>query len=368
MTTSLHDASWRRFALCFAAAAFGLTAALYGFTLAFDPFGIRASPERAPTPLMDVNQRFMYPQIVRGGGFDSAVFGTSTIRLLNPERLDRLFGGKFANLAMNAATPWEQTQLIELFLRRHPQPRNLIFSLDETWCEADADSNKLTFRAFPPWLYDDNPLNDYPELLNLTTLEIAGRVALNRLGLMPERISHNGYEVFVPDEALYDLSKARQNIKTMRDLRLKSSALVEVPGEAVAPRKPRRANPRRASAGKFPALAWLDDILSRVPATTSVTLTFMPIHASVLPDPASEPGRTEAACKARVAELGSRHNATVVDFRRRSPVTAEDSNYWDAMHYRVGIADMIADGLAAARTSQRGDDRGFYAVLSPRPQ
>ena len=34
----------------------------------------------------------------------------------------------------------------------------------------------------------------------------------------------------------------------------------------------------------------------------------------------------DEACKARVAAIGARHGATVVDFRRPSPVTTEDAN------------------------------------------
>ncbi len=55
--------------------------------------------------------------------------GTSTARLLDPQELDRAFGGRFANLAMNAATPWEQTQLARLFLTRAPA-RACCFGLD----------------------------------------------------------------------------------------------------------------------------------------------------------------------------------------------------------------------------------------------
>ena len=41
-------------------------------------------------------------------------------------------------------------QLADLFLRHVPTPRDLIFGLDLTWCELDADEKKLTFRPFPP--------------------------------------------------------------------------------------------------------------------------------------------------------------------------------------------------------------------------
>jgi len=42
---------------------------------------------------------------VRSGRYDSAVVGTSTVRLLDPQRLGALFGARFANLGLNAGTP-----------------------------------------------------------------------------------------------------------------------------------------------------------------------------------------------------------------------------------------------------------------------
>ena len=74
MISDETQAPWRRFALNFAIAAAALTLMLFGFNVTLDPFGIRASPTQAPTPLMDVNQRFMYPQVVRSGQFDSGGF------------------------------------------------------------------------------------------------------------------------------------------------------------------------------------------------------------------------------------------------------------------------------------------------------
>ncbi|KMO28830.1 hypothetical protein VQ03_29780, partial [Methylobacterium tarhaniae] len=113
-------ADWRHFAGLLVGAAGLLGLLVLAFVTILDPYGLRAAPGRRSGPIMDLNQRFMYPQVVRGGAYDSAVFGTSTARLLDPHGLDRAFGGRFANLAMNAATPWEQTQLARLFLTRAP--------------------------------------------------------------------------------------------------------------------------------------------------------------------------------------------------------------------------------------------------------
>jgi hypothetical protein len=346
---------WGRFAGVFAGAALGLAAALYAFVAALDPYGLRARPDRPPTPIMDVNQRFMYPQIVRGGRYDAAAFGTSTIRLLDPRLLDAAFGARFANLGLNAGTPWEQTQIAGLFLRHVPNPKALLFGLDDTWCEADADTEekRLTPRAFPPWLYDDDPLNDYAHLLNLRSLEIAGRVALNRLGLMPEHTRPDGYRVFTPPEQFYDLARARRHI-----WRAPRAAPVDPPV---------RLGAAEEAALRFPALAWLDDLLGRAPSSAAVVLAFMPVHVAAQPVPGSLAAARDDVCKAHIAAIGARRGATVVDFRRPSPVTTEDANYWDPLHYRLGLVERIVAALAAARTTGRDAPDGFYKVLVAPP-
>ena len=144
MTVSNNRRPWRVFAATLCAAAAAVGAVLYGFVLLLDPYGLRAT-----RPIMDLNQRFMYPQIVRSRRFDAALFGTSTVRLLDPDRLNAVLGVRFANLGLNAGTPWEQMQLADLFLRQVPEPKALVFGLDRNWCEADADRKRTHIPRFP---------------------------------------------------------------------------------------------------------------------------------------------------------------------------------------------------------------------------
>lgn len=352
-----HDgAVWRGFAALFGFGTALLATILFLFVLALDPYGLRAAPGRSLGPIMDPNQRFMYPQIVRSGRFDAAVFGTSTIRLLDPNALSEAFGGRFANLGLNAGTPWEQREIAALFLRKVPRPRALIFGLDPTWCEADADGSakRLTARAFPPWLYEDDRPADLPNLLNLRSVEIAGRVLLHKLGLLPERIRSDGYEVFVPPEARYDLARARFHIWHGRG-----------PGiEPVSP--PVRLSGAERAGLRFPGLAWLDDLLGRVPSESLRVLAFMPVHVAAQARPGSFEAEREAECKDRVAAIGRRRGATVVDFHLASPVTEDDANYWDGLHYRVGVADRIVVSLKQAVERGTDDPDGFFRVLAHR--
>ena len=68
-------------------------------------------------------------------------------------------------------------------------------------------------------------------------------------------------------------------------------------------------------------------------------------------------GRVWQACKERVAEIATQvPNTVVADFMLPSPITRTDDNYWDALHYRVAIADRLARDLAVAG---RGEEFGF---------
>ncbi|AWN38101.1 hypothetical protein [Methylobacterium radiodurans] len=337
--------TWRAFAILFAGTVLALGLAVVGLVAVLDPYGLRTGPGRAPGPIMDRNQRFMYPQIARSGAFDAAVFGTSTARLLEPGALAEAFGGRFTNLAVNAATPDEQMRLAGLFLAAG-RPRTVLFGLDATWCAAAPPAR--TQHPFPDWLYaPDAPLGLWHQV-SWQALTVASRVALHALHLAPARIRSDGYAVFTPPETAYDLTRARAHIR----------AGTAMDPDAVAPGG---AGPAE---GGMPALDRLDALLAALPRETRRILAFMPVHAAAQGQPGTEAGRREAACKARVAEIGRVRGALAVDFRIPSPVTTEDANYWDALHYRLPVADRIVAGLKdAARTGADAPD-GFYRVLA----
>ncbi|MBE7249327.1 MAG: hypothetical protein INR63_30685 [Actinomycetospora chiangmaiensis] len=317
-------------------------AAVLIFIAALDPYGLRAAPGRPPGPIMDANQRLSYPQIARGGPFDAAVFGTSTARLLDPDALDAAFGFRFANLAVNAATPDEQIRLAQLFLTRQPV-RAVLFGLDTTWCAADPPPR--TANAFPDWLYAEGAPWGVFRQVSLRSVTVAVQAGLARLGLARPRIRRDGYAVFTPPEDRYDPEHARAHIR---------AGAADPSARADAPDDP------------MPALARLDRLLTHVPADALKLLVFMPVHAAAQGAPGTPAGRREEACKERVAALGTHHGAVVVDFRRVSPLTSTDSHYWDALHYRLPVAARIVADLKVAVAHGADDPGGDYRVLTPR--
>ena len=316
-----------------------------------DPFGV--SPIRLPIarPIMDINQRYMYPQIVRSKAHDSVVIGTSTSRLLDPERpqrgLRRTFR-QFGDERRHRLGADRARQALPPPTNRRPRPS----SWGSTRCGASRRANcrRITFRGFPEWMYDENPWNDLPHLFSLQTLEIAGRLLLYQFGLMPERIRRDGYEIFTPPEATYDLARARWHI--WRD----------VPEGRVTPATPPVVlSAEQIATLRFPALAWLDELLARVPSGAFRMLVAMPVHVAAQPRPGSHAAAVIGECMQRISAVARRHGVTYVDFAIPSPVTAEDSNYWDPLHYRLPIARRIIDGMQAARDGRNSPD-GLYRL------
>jgi hypothetical protein len=83
-----------------------------------------------------------------------------------------------------------------------------------------------------------------------------------------------------------------------------------------------------------------------------------------MPAPSSPGGAREGECKARIAQLAQTRGIALVDFRLASPITREASNYWDKLHYRVGIAERIVADIGRALGEGRDDPAGEWKVLA----
>jgi hypothetical protein len=328
------DTLWRDWSAAVCLIAGAISTVLFAFVVAMDPYGLLPSARAAPRPLMDINQRYMYPQVIRSGRFDAAILGTSTLRLVDPQRLSRETGAAFANLAMNAATPWEQVQLAGLFIRRIPQPRAVIWGLETSWCEADATTpaKRLTPRPFPPWLYDEPGWLDTLRTFNFTSLEIAVRMAGYRLGARGERIRRDGFEIFTPPDETYDPARAALHLYNAHG-GIKPDLTPIVPAVKLDAAEIERL--------QFPALTWLDDTLSNLPAEARRILVLSPTHVASQPRSGSRHDAKDRLCKQRIAEIAARRNAILVDYRIPSEITTKDDNFWDPAHYRLPIAGRI---------------------------
>jgi len=71
----------------------------------------------------------------------------------------------------------------------------------------------------------------------------------------------------------------------------------------------------------------------------------------------------EAECKARIAAIGRAHAAKVIDWRIASPITTNDANYWDGLHYRLAVAQRVAHELVGSALTGIESTDGSYRLV-----
>ena len=167
-----------------------------------------------------------------------------------------------------------------------------------------------------------------------------------------QRLGANGYRVFTPPEDSYDAAKARQKIWGGHPRRITPVNPPYVP------------NARELSAWRYPALAWLDEIVAQISKPARVLLVFMPPFVSALPVPGSREEARFAQCRREIARIATRRGAHFIDFRISSAITLKEENYWDSGHYRLPVAGRIVRGIAQALKTGRDDPAGDWRYLA----
>lgn len=320
---SSDPAAWRRFARTALLTAGAALAVLYAFVAVVDPWDTLPLSPPLPRVPISSNARFSFPALARDPRFDAVVLGTSTARLLQPAQLDPLFHARFANLAMNSATAWEQARMLQVFLHAHPRPRAVLIGLDAEWCGPAAP--RTTGRPFPEWMYGASPWRGYREILTPYAVQEAANQFAVVAGLKRQRYGGDGYTPFVPDDAAYDTARV-------------DAAFARWP--------PTDPAPARDDRFEFPAHALLRGALDAIPPGTRTVLFFVPYHASRHGAPGTREAARWSACKEGAATIARAAGAELLDFLRPSAITEDRANYWDPLHYRVPVAARLARALA----------------------
>jgi hypothetical protein len=351
---AVESRAWRRFIAVLLAVTAAVIFSAFAFVAIVDPYDNLAFSPRWKRYRVTTNERYAFPGMIRHGRFDSAVFGTSTMMLLQPAELDARLGGRFANLAMSYGTAWEQAQMMKFFADHTPAAvRTVVVGMDMDWCSPKVPLAKLTPHPFPPWQYDDDPFNDYAHLLNTRAILHSIREVLMLAHVMRPEFQDDGYYRFTPDDSRYDPQRARRTIY--------EKAAVAPPLDPHA--EPPPVGPRPAD-WTFPDLSLLARALDGLPDETRKILVFVPVHITVLLDAGQ--WSEFSHCKEAVVDLAkARSNVTVVDLMRPSPLTRNDEAYWDTVHYRVGHASEIIEAIGSAVDNGR-DSGPLFQVLWPR--
>lgn len=354
MSIFSSDKGWKPFFRLFVILLAALFTGGYAFIVVMDPYdSIPFSPKWERVPV-DRDQTYFYPALARSARFDSAVIGTSTVRLLKPEELNPRLDSRFVNLAMNAATVFEQEAIFDIFWRHHPNPKTVIFGIDHLYFEEKNFQAHLGERGYwPEWLYDQNPYNNFPAY-RLKTLTHAWREFLTITGLKTYKYGRDGYTDFTKPLDEYDLNRARVKIY---------GSPTPKPVRAVEP--PVRLPPETIRAMQFPQLEVLTRMLDKLPAATVKVLFITPFHHYAQPPPGSEEEIRWREFLRRLTDIARNHPRTwLLDLNIVSPITSDDSHYWDTGHYTVIVAShlaaLIEEGI---RGRNRSDD--FVRLYPP---
>ncbi len=320
----------------------GLFAAGYLFVLVVDPYGIipiSFSKDRG----FATDPRFFLPNLAKRPQFDSAIIGTSTVRLLNPKDLNPLLNGRFVNLALNAAFLFEQEAILDVFLRHHSQPKFVIFGVDHVnFFNGD---NYAQFiggvpENFPVWLYDESFFNDLLPY-NWRSIQHAVKQLRSITGMNPFKYRSDGYEDFTKRHP-YDIDRVRNIIYGS-----------STPQAKVPVQPPVIKTPELLKTFQFPAVRHLDRMLGRLPDATLKIVIIPPFHHFHQATPGSTDDIKWEEFKRHVVDATCRYeNSILIDYMIKSPITTADENFLDQIHYTVPVAKKIARSIAREVVSQ----------------
>ena len=322
--------AWRTLFLRLIAVCYGGSAVVVLLLVLLDPWGML--PARSPIPRQpaDPNQRWAYPELARNPSFDAAILGNSASRLLNPADLDPAVGARFVNLSILSGRAYEQSRLLDVFLRAHQAPRAVLFGLQQVWCERGDSVVRFGYGPIPEWLYDGDWATGLLNLLNLHALDTAWRSLKAELGLAKRPYGQNGYQLISVDGHVYDPAVAHKLFATL---------LAEV--------WPAPAGPNPA-AWRYIPLEWMQQRLDRIPAATRVLLVFVP-HYDLYPAPGSDGAAMLGECKRRIIEMARKRPRTeVYDMAFANAVTTEVDRWWDPVHGRPETMAEVSTALAGA--------------------
>ena len=330
---------WQRFLTVFALTFSGAMLAAAAAIVLIDPLAI--SPLRVVSDeiLPQTDRRYIVPAIVRGRRHDSYIIGTSKVHLFDPKRFDALDIGRFANLSLFAATPYEQLRLVQLIIRSQPDVKNIIWGIDRNWCSALPPARYTPQVEFPEWLYNDDRLGHLAHAFNWGAIDLARRKVEQALYAKDRRLRSDGFLRIMPADSTYDPGRSRKLIW----------------GEATPVRL--EAVPAPVPAGSTEAgealagVGILRDAVAALPSSTRTVFVLLPSHARLLPEPLSAGESTLQACKAAIARLAQLRKGWVIDAMWRSQWAVEDGNFWDALHFRDRVADGLVAGIGAALQS-----------------
>lgn len=342
--------TWGRFLTTFCFATVLIGTALLGFVVIVDPYDTgRFTPLRA-YGLPENSPRLVTASVARNPALDGAIIGNSTIQMLAPRRLAALTGEKLAQLSNPGVGPVEELAILNWFRREHGTPKVIVVGLDySSWCgRGFVFSRADILNPFPFWLYGSDAEYLAKVLSFRSVGDSASRINMwlgNKPPVDPMRV--DDYDI----GRTFDITAVRTRLARAEQI----AEHVEAP-----------VTHRDDGAPPGAALEFLRANLEHFPPTTRKILILTPTYAGTLPT-AGEWAENITTCKQRAKAIAAAlPNTTLLDFLRKSPMTDNDTNFWDGIHYRRPVAEAI-ERVIAATLAGHDPQHDVDAALDDKP-
>ncbi len=268
-------------------------------------------------------ERFLAPGIAANFDYDCPILGTSLIENFIPSYLDKKMAVNSIRLCLQAGTAYELGKLLDIVIRAG-QAKKIIYALDLYYFRGAVDRTHPQ-RDFPLYLYDENPFNDLPYLLNISNIIVLMPKIIIANLLNTKELSRDPSN----NMALYNRAKVIESFKTRRfdtDFSL----------EICAPEKMKR--------------VFDINLLSKIEANNGIEfIIYFPPYSILAWKDAEHKGVLEnyLQFKKYVFERTRQlKNVRLYDFQDDENITHNLDNYTDRIHYSPEVNRLIINAIA----------------------
>ena len=160
----------------------GALALIIGAVMIIDPFEVYHQATAFIPPIANGTQIYSNAGIAKSYAYDSVVIGSSMTENFRPSQLDGLLGGQFVKLPVNAGSPFNHRQMMQMAFGTH-EVRRVVYGVDVELFTYFYTQPKC---EMPDYLYDDNLFNDVRYWFNESVLTRYIPQCLSTLGQRDE--------------------------------------------------------------------------------------------------------------------------------------------------------------------------------------
>ncbi|WP_410770528.1 copper amine oxidase N-terminal domain-containing protein [Fontibacillus sp. BL9] len=305
------------------------------FVYAVDP--LQQYRKASYQPLFSGQQRYQNPGLAKNYKYDMVIIGSSMTENFVPSEVGESLGGNVLKLSTEGSTAKEQRMIANVAIGTG-QVKKILWGLDYFSLRENSVRDE---QSFPFYLYDENKLNDYKYIFNVSNVKQAFGALFLPKDKYPqyrnlEKLNNwDAYAVYGADRVLTKWKEAWLSEQTTSE---------NEPSLDVVKQR------------------FQDNILSLVKAHPEIEFViyyppYSVIRQQVWYSLNPERFNNQLAMKKYMYEQFSAYdNVTIHDFQNDSSITYDLGVYKDLSHHSAGINQLIVQEIAAGTHLVTGDN------------